>query len=210
LIHLHNGRDNLIENNIFVDGKLQQVEYNGWNDKHSYWQSHLPTMIEGYESVKDQPAWKNMRNMNIHPKDAVLPDGLIMTGNVFRRNIVYYSDPNAKLLQLRTVPFSHNEFDSNLYWHKGLPLSIPLKNVPDGAEWNEWHKLGKDLNSIVADPLFVDTDKEDYRLRDDSPAFKIGFEQIPVDKIGPYKDELRASWPIIEVEGAREKPLVSE
>jgi hypothetical protein len=210
LIHLHNGRDNLIENNIFVDGKLQQVEYNGWNDKHSYWQSHLPTMIEGYESVKDQPAWKNMRNMNIHPKDAVLPDGLIMTGNVFRRNIVYYSDPNAKLLQLRTVPFNHNEFDSNLYWHKGLPLSIPLKNVPEGAEWDEWHKLGKDLNSIVADPLFVDPNKEDYRLRDDSPAFKLGFEQIPVDKIGPYKDELRASWPIIEAEGAREKPLVSE
>jgi hypothetical protein len=29
LIHLHNGRDNLIENNIFVDGKLQQAEFNG-------------------------------------------------------------------------------------------------------------------------------------------------------------------------------------
>jgi hypothetical protein len=30
-------------------------------------------MIEGYESVMNQPAWKKMRNMHIHPHDAVLP-----------------------------------------------------------------------------------------------------------------------------------------
>ncbi|MFA6564416.1 MAG: hypothetical protein WCV00_21105 [Verrucomicrobiia bacterium] len=31
-----------------------------------------------------------------------------------------------------------------------------------------------------------------------------------VEKIGPYKSPLRASWPIKEAEGAREKPLVSQ
>jgi len=210
LIHLHNGRDNLIENNVFIDGKLQQVEYNGWNNAHSYWQSHMQTMVEGYESVKDQPAWKEMRNMHIHPSEAVLPDGLIMTGNVFRRNIVYYSDPNAKLHQLRNVPFGHNEWESNLYWHQGLSLRIPLKDTPEESEWEAWQKMGKDQNSLIADPLFVDPEKEDYRLRDDSPAFKIGFQPIPVEKIGTYEDELRASWPIIEAEGAREKPLMGE
>ena len=30
-----------------------------------------------------------------------------------------------------------------------------------------------------------------------------------LQKIGPYEDDLRASWPIVEAEGAREKPLVS-
>jgi len=207
LIHLHNGRDNLIENNIFINGKLQQVEYNGWTKDHSYWQSHLGTMIEGYESVKDQPAWKNMRNMNIHPNDAVLPDGLIMTGNMFRRNIVYYTDSKAKLMQLRTVPFSHNEWDSNLYWHQGLPLSIPLKDIPKNEEWGAWQKLGEDQHSLIADPLFADPGKDDYRLRSDSPAFKLGFQPIPIEKIGPYESEFRVSWPIIEAEGAREKPL---
>jgi hypothetical protein len=39
---------------------------------------------------------------------------------------------------------------------------------------------------------------------------KLGFQPIPVEKIGPYRDELRASWPIVEAEGAREKPLLSE
>jgi len=58
--------------------------------------------------------------------------------------------------------------------------------------------------------LFVDVENGDYRLKPGSPAFGIGFEKIPVNEIGPYKDELRASWPIVEAEGAREKPLVSE
>jgi hypothetical protein len=35
---------------------------------------------------------------------------------------------------------------------------------------------------------------------------KLGFRPIPVERIGPYRDDLRASWPIVEAEGAREKP----
>ena len=63
---------------------------------------------------------------------------------------------------------------------------------------------GMDEHSIVADPLFVDAGKDDYRLKPNSPALDLGFKQIPVDKIGPYKDMLRASWPIIEANGARQ------
>ncbi len=32
-------------------------------------------------------------------------------------------------------------------------------------------------------------------------------EADSVDKIGLYKDELRASWPIVEAPGARENPV---
>jgi hypothetical protein len=42
----------------------------------------------------------------------------------------------------------------------------------------------------------VDPANDDYRLRDDSPAYRLGFRRIPVEKIGLYKDELRASWPV--------------
>ena len=62
-------------------------------------------------------------------------------------------------------------------------------------------------HSLIADPLFVNAAQDDYRLQPNSPAFKLGFQPIPVEKIGPYKDELRASWPIKQAEGAREKPL---
>ena len=50
----------------------------------------------------------------------------------------------------------------------------------------------------------LDKAKDDFRLKPDSPALKLGFQPIPVDKIGPYQDDLRASWPIVEAAGARE------
>ena len=87
---------------------------------------------------------------------------------------------------------------------------VKLEEVESLDEWASWQSLGFDVKSVVADPMFVDRDKDDYRLRPESPALKLGFRSIPLDKIGPYADDLRASWPIVEAEGAREKPLNSK
>ena len=103
-LHLHNGRDNHIFNNIFVDNGPQQYEYSGWTRDHSYWKDHLPTMIKGYEMVASSPAWKSMRNMNVHPRDAVLPSGMIMTGNAFERNIIAYHGAGAAWCARTTSP----------------------------------------------------------------------------------------------------------
>jgi hypothetical protein len=84
---------------------------------------------------------------------------------------------------------------------------VSLQEVEKLDEWAAWQALGFDQHSLVADPLFVDPDHDDYRLKPDSPAFALGFHPIPVERIGPYQHELRASWPIVEAEGAREKPL---
>jgi hypothetical protein len=85
---------------------------------------------------------------------------------------------------------------------------VRLHEIETLDEWASWQALGMDRNSLVADPLFVDADRDDYRLRPESPAWKLGFQPIPWDKIGPYADPLRATWPIVEAEGAREKPFV--
>ena len=84
---------------------------------------------------------------------------------------------------------------------------VSLTEVEMLDEWASWQALGMDRHSLEADPRFVDPGKDDYRLKRRSPAYQLGFQPLPVDKIGPYKDELRASWPIVEAEGAREKPL---
>ncbi len=85
-----------------------------------------------------------------------------------------------------------------------MPASVPLKRDAPTDRWPKWWQAqGLDRHSLVADPLFVDPDKGDYRLRDDSPALKLGFKPIPVEKIGPYADPLRASWPI---RGGRRRP----
>ena len=40
-------------------------------------------------------------------------------------------------------------------------------------------------HSVVADPLFVDPNSDDFRLKPDSPALKLGFHRIDQSKIGP-------------------------
>lgn len=209
LIHLHNGRDNWIENNIFVDGRLQQAEFNGWTESSTNWKTHYPTMIAGYNSVKDQPAWQSMRNIHIGPEQAVLPGGLIMAGNVFRRNIVYSSDGISKLFGSRNLPLDHNVWSDNLYWNAGKPFTISLSGTPSSVDFTTWQSKGPDERSLIADPLFLDPGSDDYRLSDDSPAWKLGFQRIPVEEIGPYEDPLRASWPIVEADGAREHATVT-
>ena len=45
----------------------------------------------------------------------------------------------------------------------------------------------------VDDPGFVDVAKQDFRLREDSAVLKLpGWEKIPLEKVGLYKDEYRA------------------
>ena len=70
--------------------------------------------------------------------------------------------------------------------------------------------MGSDRHSVVADPRFVNPEQNDYRLQPDSPALPLGFQQIPMETIGPYQDELRATWPIVEAEGVREHQLPAE
>ncbi len=52
---------------------------------------------------------------------------------------------------------------------------------------------------VIADPLFVNQQNPEqggFRLNANSPALKRGFKQIPFKKIGLYKSNDRASWPV--------------
>lgn len=380
LIHGHSARDARVENNIFVEGGLRQWEFNGWLTTHRFWTTHFDSMVKGFDSVAGQPAWKNVRGMDVHPRDIPDAEGRVMSGNVFERNIVAWKNDEAKALNVVAFNAERNTFDHNLYWHHGKPLktgirkagrsiggnvvanpgfetgelgkmpaewnwqirtptahaalvedegrrvvridaafdeakkrdnypilasreiqlkpgasyrlrgrlrtdrdaaraalmvqyyhgpkdgqpghfwasgpsdarltrawqdfefnfSIPAKGEKgwhermknfrvrldwqekDGAlfaddisleetealdEWASWQLSGGDRHSVIADPKFIAPEKDDYRLAADSPAWALGFKPIPADKIGPYASDDRASWPIVEAEGAREKPL---
>ena len=126
-------------------------------------------------------------------------------------------DPKGTLrTQLRAMPI-----DSEL-WKERYPTlagileddpNIPkrnvfARNVSAGGTWNHIH-AGTQQYQTIEDNLVFDDDKDWVRLiKDDSgrlvevkfkdPAAveKIGFKPIPVDKIGLYPDERRASWPV--------------
>ncbi len=75
--------------------------------------------------------------------------------------------------------------------HDGIPPegNVVRRNICVG-KWTEihWHAKPEMVqiegNLTDQDPRFVDAANLDFRLRDDSPAWKIGFEKIPFESIG--------------------------
>jgi parallel beta-helix repeat protein len=201
-IYLHSARENRVENNIVIDCGRQQLECRGWSAESRMWKQHFDTMVKGYESVAGQPAWEGMRGMATHPRDAVLPDGLVMTGNVFVRNILDVTDPKSLFIRVHDFPVASNRFDSNLFWHHGGPVGIertgrgaPAKPPAATDALAAWQAAGADTSSVVADPQFVDRAAGDYRLRPGSPAVTLGFEPIPLESIGPRAGDTTAPTP---------------
>jgi parallel beta-helix repeat protein len=193
-IHLHNGRDNLIVNNVLANNVDNQLTYYGWTSTTPEWQQYLPEMIVAYNSVSADPAWQNLRGMNVSPTDAVLPDGLIMAYNQFSLNIVAFTNGTANVYGLNYVPVYANPWSWNLLYGYGGALHLNI----DGQQvsFSDWQTMGWDPGTRVADPLFVDFAAGDYRLQPDSPALAMGFSQIPMDQIGLYSSPLRATWPV--------------
>jgi parallel beta-helix repeat protein len=128
-IHVHDGRDNVIENNILVEcgtgqheqGPTSQIEFNGWDTSYGWWKREIANWSKQYDAVANLPAWHNVASLR-DPRTVALPDGRTMQRNVARRNILCWRDPQPQPFSFRNVPFEHNLSDSNLVWHFDQPL----------------------------------------------------------------------------------------
>ncbi len=85
----------------------------------------------------------------------------------FERNIVYWREGNLLAGNVEGLNFA---FDRNLYWREGGG-----EITFGGMSMEEWQEKGMDTNSLIADPLFVATEEDDFRLKPGSPALKLGF-----------------------------------
>ncbi len=193
MVQLGGGRDHVIENNIFVDGHPAIGVDNRWT---KFWEGTI--LQERLKAMPYQtPPWserypelaKPMRNFK-------WPEG-----NKLRRNISATVTPRPGFVAFRyTIPSDAVEIDENLVWNGGQTVLITAnfldKEKPGNIPWDKWQATGFDRNGLDADPKFVDPAHDNYQLRDDSPAYQLGFERIPMEKIGLYQDELRASWPV--------------
>ncbi|MCK5803342.1 MAG: hypothetical protein KAI66_10940, partial [Lentisphaeria bacterium] len=186
-IYVQFGGGNTIENNIFVETGKDVPQFNN-------------VVMFGYFMHTD----KKM-------EFSQLP-------NTVQRNVFYYTDKNRKLYCEGL--WGHPEwnpkqalFDHNLIWHGELPIEIEMDPKHAYGSLAEWQAAsGHDQHSVVADPLFLDLAKDDYRLRPESPAFGVGFKDINRDiaKIGAYASSERASWPLVDLVLEREAPVVFE
>jgi hypothetical protein len=147
------GRDNLIENNIFVDCQSSvhvDARGIGWMKYHVDAGGTLPERLKAVPYK--QPPWseKYPQLVNILDDSPGQP-----SGNIVRRNISF----GGKWLDVENEAMPLIKFEDNL---------------------------------VDKDPHFVDAEHQDFRLRPDSPAFALGFKQIPAEKIGLYRDEYRS------------------
>jgi hypothetical protein len=116
--------------------------------------------------------------------------GVFLTGNRFSGNIFYRSRSSGPIYRLRSwTDRALAEADHNLFFNlDGGEYTVTLLPEPDlktlSVSLGEWRKMGYDVHSVTADPLFVDPEHDDYRLRPESPALTIGFVPTDVTRIG--------------------------
>ena len=205
------GKDNVVENNVIVecypsvhlDARWEAFFYpdslGGVND---YMKKKLHAVSY------DQPPYST-RYPNLA---TVLEYQRLPKNNRIVRNVACYSrddiagfisaaekPESAQLWHLADYDPASTVLDGNLVWHDGQPVRVgqnPFLKPGKTVSWEEWRQMGYDPNSRIADPRFVDPAHDEYQLRDDSPAYAMGFTRIPMEEIGLYHDEYRASWPV--------------
>ncbi|WDE98959.1 right-handed parallel beta-helix repeat-containing protein [Lentisphaera profundi] len=126
-------------------------------------------------------AWNNVIiNNGLHPHVWYLGNGDEVHGNILmsRHRPARMKRPNADAARV----------DKNLFY------------VANESQVKATSKtLGWDKNSIFAKPQFIDPSKGDFAVKDNSPAFEIGFKNFPMDQFGVKKPALRkiARTPIL-------------
>ncbi len=181
------GGENTIENNIFVEGNEERVQF----DSMIFFGTFMFSDSQGKYRDQEPP-------------------------NRISHNIFCYGGPKTTLYrvgQWDNAPEWNRKqatFDDNLIWHAGQPVAVWMHKKMDCKSLAEWQAQGYDTRSVVADPLFVDAAKDDYRLKPGSPAYRVGFKDInaEIERIGAYRSEERASWPLASTVLQREKPVV--
>ncbi len=146
------GRDNLVDNNIFVDcNPSVHVDARGIGWMHQTIKGLMPERLEAVP-YRESP-WKER-----YPQLLTLLEDEpgVPKYNVIRRNISMGDR------------WSHLD-------EKAKPFVTFSNNLTEG-----------DLG-FTGDPRSPDATVLDFRLRDDSPALKLGFVPVPVEKIGLLK-----------------------
>jgi hypothetical protein len=97
----------------------------------------------------------------------------------FERNIVYFDNHRLFGSNWKNGGF---RFCDNCYWD----ASSPTIAFYGGMSFDDWKATGQDQRSIIADPLFVDAEHFDFRLKPESPAIALGFRPIDPSQTGLY------------------------
>lgn len=128
-------------------------------------------MREGYDRI----ATNNIIiNNSLHPHV-----WYVNSGDVFKSNIVFSAYRPAVMEKV---------IASDGKWGKELDYNL---FVSDNENMNRFAAHDCDSHSLIGDPLFLDAAKGDFRVKEGSPALKLGFVNFPMDQFGVIKPSLK-------------------
>ncbi|MNX99039.1 serine endoprotease [compost metagenome] len=99
------------------------------------------------------------------------------SSDVFKHNVVFTSYKPIGMPEVWG-----KQIDSNFYHQAGQKTGIALELQGQSKQ---------DQHSSMGDALFVDPEKGDYRVKENSPALKTGFKNFPMTGFGVVSPALR-------------------
>lgn len=200
----NSGRGMVIENNLFLRCK-RTLRFNVWMDMKKFQLGGNWSMVERLAKVSyDQPPYSTRYPVLARlvedfarGKEQVLQRAL-PKDNVVRRNV---SSGGHFLTMGGYASFDHVQVERNLICDPVVFTGSPTGDGKSRTYRNEDETiraiLGRTGNVIMTgDPGLGDMRSQDFTLAADSPAWQLGFERIPFEKIGLTTDELRRTLPL--------------
>jgi hypothetical protein len=97
-------------------------------------------------------------------------------------NVIYYAENfSLPVDRPKTPGETVINFDRNLYYCASRPDEAKQK-------FDEFRQRGFEPHGVFADPLFMDIDNLDFRLKENSPLKAMGFHEITLEGIGLAAD----------------------
>ncbi|MBN1417944.1 MAG: PDZ domain-containing protein, partial [Planctomycetes bacterium] len=109
----------------------------------------------------------------------------IIAGNSFHPH-VWYTD-SGDVFRRNIVATGYRPIGMPAAWGKEIDFNL----FRSEADLERSRGMGMDEHGAAGDPMFVDPRAGDYRVKDGSPALKLGFRNFPMDRFGVRKPELR-------------------
>jgi hypothetical protein len=189
------GRDNLWENNAIHDVDWS-VNWTGYGvvvyaDGHSNYLTQRNNIVyscfSGYGTAFSAGGTEADLDNNLVVDCSLSRYAYASTDGPSKHSIhhnIFAFRPNSERYQVRNSKMGIKEFDCNVV----IPVD-PAKPNPEN-----YAKIGVDTHSYFGDPGIKrakpawDIQYADYSLKSDSPAFKLGYKNIPTNTIGLRKN----------------------
>lgn len=161
-VYIGGGRDNIVQNNIFVQGTNTQAKafVVAWTDQRGTTSSYTNEMDPANVSSVMWP------RLNAMPFTNALWSGQYPAILSLSTNHPQYNHPELALSNVISCNISYSNIDW-LYNQNGAETNLTVVN-----------------NLTNTDPLFVNYSGRNFYLLRSSPAWALGFQWIPISRIG--------------------------